>query len=136
MRIYLYSCVPIYRIEQREPWATQVNDRLAVLESSGAVMVVSELTRLECRVRPIALGRADMLSDYDHFFEQPMLDWQVFDRPVFDRATRLRAAHRLKTPDALHLAAAIEARCTQFWTNDKRLAAAAAGHLEVHALGD
>ena len=32
------------------------------------------------------------------------------------------------------LATAIEARCTQFWTNDKRLAGAAAGQLEVHAL--
>ena len=81
MRDYLDSCVPIYRIEQREPWATLVNDR-----------------------------------------------------PVFDKATRLRAAHRLKSPDALHLAAAIESHCTQFWTNDRRLAAAAAGHLEVHAL--
>ena len=48
--------------------------------------------------------------------------------------TASRAAHRLKTPDALHLVAAIESRCNQFWTNDKRLAIAAAGHLEVHAL--
>jgi predicted nucleic acid-binding protein len=131
MRIYFDSCVLIYRIEQREPWAAAVNAGLASLESTGAGLVVSELTRLECRVRPIALGRDDMLSDYDRFFAQPMLAWQALDRPVFERATALRAAHRLKTADALHLSAAIEARCHQLWTNDKRLTAAASGQLEV-----
>jgi predicted nucleic acid-binding protein len=136
MRVYLDSCVVIYRIEQREPWATAVHARLAALQATEAVMVVSELTRLECRVRPIALNRADMLGDYDRFFEQPMLAWQGLGRSVFERATTLRAAHRLKTPDALHLAAAIEARCDQFWTNDMRLAAAAAGQLELRTLAD
>ena len=32
-------------------------------------------------------------------------------RVVFDLATDLRARHRLKTPDALHQAAAIRTRC-------------------------
>ncbi len=132
MRVYLDSCTLIYRIEQREPWAALVNARVALAEASGAIMVVSELTRLECRVRPIALGRADMLSDYDSFFARPALGWRALDRPVFELATRLRAESRLKTADALHLAAALCAGCEQFMTNDNRLAAA--GHLEVHAL--
>ncbi len=134
VRAYLDSCVLIYRIEQRAPWADRVNERLALLEASRATLIVSELTRLECRVRPLALGRADMLSDYDQFFAQPQIGWQTLDRAVFERATLLRAESRLKTADALHLAAAITAGCQQFITNDLRLARAAADHIDVLAL--
>ena len=134
MRIYLDSCVLIYLIEQRAPWAALANDVWLRSEANGAVTVVSELTRLECRVHPLALGRADMLSDYDSFFDHIGLYWQSLDRPVFDLATRLRAEFRLKTPDALHLAAALSAGCRRFITNDHRLARAAAEQIEVVAL--
>ncbi len=50
---------------------------------------------------------------------------------VFNLATELRASHRLRTPDALHLAAALSAGCSEFWTNDTRLAAMAGQHLTV-----
>jgi predicted nucleic acid-binding protein len=40
---------------------------------------------------------------------------------VVDRATVIRGRYRFKTPDALHLAAAIEAGCQTFLTNDARL---------------
>jgi len=40
------------------------------------------------------------------------------------------------TPDALHLAAAIDAGCDEFWTNDRRLERAAAERIEVIAFAD
>ncbi len=58
----------------------------------------------------------------------------VLAAPVFERAARLRARHRLKTPDAIHLAAALEHGCDEFWTNDRRLAAAAEGALAIRVL--
>ena len=53
------------------------------------------------------------------------------NRDVFDMATKLRADSSLKTPDALHLATAILAGCSQFWTNDKKLVKAADKSLTV-----
>lgn len=131
MRIYFDSCILIYRIERRQPWAQRVDALLAGIDAAAAHFVTTELTRLECRVRPLGLGHADVLRDYDAFFEQPSLQWQPFDRQVFDRAARLRAEHGLKTPDALHLAAALAAGCDEFWTNDHRLDTAAARALRV-----
>jgi len=47
------------------------------------------------------------------------------DDAVFGRALILRAEQGLKTPDALHLATALQNGCTEFWTNDNRLRSAA-----------
>jgi predicted nucleic acid-binding protein len=41
---------------------------------------------------------------------------------VCDRATLIRAQYHYKTPDALHLSAAIEAGCNSFLTSDIQLA--------------
>lgn len=42
-------------------------------------------------------------------------------REVVDRAMALRARYGFKTPDAIHLAAAIVGQCDSFLTNDRRL---------------
>jgi predicted nucleic acid-binding protein len=47
------------------------------------------------------------------------------------RATELRAAHGLKTPDAIHLATAIEERADLFLTGDANLARCPGLHLDL-----
>jgi predicted nucleic acid-binding protein len=49
------------------------------------------------------------------------------DETAFLHAAELRARHGLKTPDALHLAAAQLTGCRELWTNDARFAAASRG---------
>lgn len=41
------------------------------------------------------------------------------------------AKHQLKTPDALHLAAALYAACDEFWTEDKQLKTLASHFLKI-----
>jgi predicted nucleic acid-binding protein len=41
---------------------------------------------------------------------------------IVERATQLRADHRFRTPDAIHLATAIESDVDVFLTRDKALA--------------
>jgi predicted nucleic acid-binding protein len=53
--------------------------------------------------------------------------WLIIGDAEFDRALELRAHHKIKTPDALHLATAMQHNCTEFWTNDDRLQQAATG---------
>ena len=52
-------------------------------------------------------------------------------RAVLDRAADIRARHGFKTPDAIHLAAAIESACDVFYTHDLRLAGFTAIAVEV-----
>ena len=41
--------------------------------------------------------------------------------PVADRAAKVRSQYNLRTPDALHVASAIEAGCDALLTNDRAL---------------
>ena len=50
-----------------------------------------------------------------------MTEIVVLSREVMDRATNIRAQYGLKTPDAIHLAAAVMSNCDIFLTNDHRL---------------
>ena len=49
----------------------------------------------------------------------PNLDWISPGLDIASTAARIRAAHRLRTPDALQAATAIHARATALVTNDQ-----------------
>ena len=42
--------------------------------------------------------------------------------------------HGIKTSDALHLAAALESGCSEFWTNDLRLPSAIEEKIRIRVL--
>ena len=118
MRIYLDTAPIIYTIEQVPLYAATVDARLSV---PGIVRVASDLTRMECRVKPLRDGNADLLKDYDDYFEETVAEIVALSREVIDRATEIRAQYGFKTPDAIHLAATVVSGCDVFLTNDQQL---------------
>ena len=118
--IYLDTCCLIYLIEDVPVFSAQTRKLLA--SNPDATLCVSPLVRLEVLVKPMQDANAQLVADYEDFLTAQR--WLNIDHAVFDRALRLRARHRLKTPDALHLATSIQHGCAQFWTNDERLATA------------
>lgn len=125
-KLYLDSCIVIYYVEQHPDYFAPVDARI---NTGDHQITVSDLCRLECLVHPLRTGDAARLTAFNQFFTADDLYITPCSSRVFDLATELRARHRLKTPDALHLAAAIAAGCDEFWTNDHRLDAAATGYL-------
>lgn len=123
-RLFLDTCIVIDLVEGRPEQQSQLKALLL-----GKRVVSSELVRMEARLQGVRDQRDDLLAIYDNYFRGCEL--APFDRALFDRASRLRIDHRIKTPDALHLAAALESQCNQFWTNDLHLAKAAGAKLEV-----
>ena len=61
------------------------------------------------------------LALYDDFFALPNVQIVPITQAVFDRATLIRATLNFKLADSLHLAAAVEAGCDLFLTNDTQL---------------
>ena len=121
MLIYPDSNIVIYLIEQPVSFGTRASARIAAAAAAGDRIVVSDLTRLECRANAVASGDQDTLAQYDAFFSQAVERIMPLTTAVCDRATIIRGQYRFKTPDALHLAAAVEAGCQLFLTNDTRL---------------
>ena len=121
MLVYCDSMILIYYLEHAGPFQLRAAGRLAALRSAGDEVVVSDLTRLECRVAPIRVGDTAMLAKYDAFFSLADLRRAPLTTAVYDRATLIRAQHGFRTLDAIHLAAAVEQGCDVFLTNDSRL---------------
>jgi predicted nucleic acid-binding protein len=119
--IYCDSVILIYFLDQTGHFNVRATNRLAALRAAGDTIAVSDLSRLECRVGPMRRVDAAVLAVFDQFFVLPDVRIVPLTTAVYDRATTVRAAYDFKTVDALHLAAAAEARCYGFLTNDNRL---------------
>ena len=119
MRVYLDAAPVIYLIERVAPFDNLVR---TYLTTGQVTLVASEITRLESRTRPIRENQIALLANFDGFFATQVSEIVPLDRAVIDAATRIRAEHGFRTPDAIHLAAAMETQCDVFLTNDRRLA--------------
>ena len=128
-KIYLDSCVAMYLVEEHPLYYPLVEDALAKCEG---VVCYSPLTELECLVLPLRLKRADLVEKFNGFFA--IGQRLTMPDEVYLEAARLRAESGIKTPDALHLATARFHHCTEFWTNDCRLASVA-DELAVNVVG-
>lgn len=135
-RVYPDACALIYLVEQHPSWGVAVAQRMRPDIGAWPVLVFSELTRLECRIKPLRDGNTRLLTAFDLLFVTNGYETRAMDRSVFETATQLRAQYNLKTPDALHLASALAAGCEEIWTNDDRLNKAAQDRIRTIILGD
>lgn len=130
--VYLDSVIVIYFVEGPSSFQVRAQAHLTALKIAGYQLAVSELTRLECRVKPLRQGNIAVLADFDAFFAAADLVKVPIPSAVFERATSIRAIHNFKLGDSLHLAAAMESGCARVLTNDLRLASFP--HLAVEVL--
>jgi uncharacterized protein len=118
VRVYLDTAPVISLVEEVPNYAELVDRRVSVAD---VIQVASDLTRMECRVKPLREGNTALLHDYDDYFAGVVEELVVLSRTVIDRATDIRARYGFRTPDAIHLAAAVVSGCDVFLTNDYRL---------------
>ena len=109
MSVFLDACTVIYRVEAVFPFNARFETlwRQLAEEGHGNVLAVSRLTLLECRVKPLRDGNDALLAKYDGLFMADGIAITELDAPVIELATRLRARHGLRTPDALQAASCL-----------------------------
>ncbi len=121
-RVYFDANIFIYLIEG---FAALERQLLAIRDSIAAgeaEIVTSELTLSEVLVAPFRKGDAALAAVYREFLEDSgAFVLRPAARETWVRASLYRAQSRLKTPDALHIATAVEAECSLFLTHDKPL---------------
>jgi predicted nucleic acid-binding protein len=89
------------------------------LERSGSMAITSTITMTELLVLPYREDAEQRANDfYALLSTYPNLDWIAPNLEIADLAARIRALHRLQTPDALLAATAVYAMATGLVTND------------------
>jgi len=118
MRIYLDTVIVIYDVESHPEFAPLVRRRLS---NGSNEFFITEIIRMECLVHPLRLDDQARVRAFESYFQQ-LCNFVPVNRAVAEQSAGLRAKYQwLKTPDALHLAAAIVGGCEVFLTNDHRL---------------
>ncbi|HEY0482311.1 MAG TPA: type II toxin-antitoxin system VapC family toxin [Kofleriaceae bacterium] len=130
--LYLDSCCIIYLVEAASPFHAAVVRRISVHgAATGAALVTSRLTRLECRTKPLRDADAGLLARYETFFTAQRFRIAEISPAIVEAATNLRAKYGFKTPDAIHLATAILENSDTFLTGDAQLERCTEARVEV-----
>ena len=118
-RIALDTSVFIYQLEANPRYLGLTDPVFAWLERPGHAAVTSTITMTELLVPAYRSGAEQQVNDfYGLLTIYPNLDWIAPSLEIADIAARIRAAHRLRTPDALQAATAMHAQATGLITND------------------
>jgi predicted nucleic acid-binding protein len=118
-RIALDTSVFIDQLEANSRYLGLTDAVFAWLERPEHTGVTSTITMTELLV-PTYRGSGPRQADefYALLTTYPNLDWIAPSLEIADIAARIRAAHRLRTPDALQAATALSTRATGLITND------------------
>lgn len=119
MRLYLDANAIIYGVEGIEALRSLVLDWIDRVEAQeDGFLLTSELSLLECLVKPTRDGDEKTIQKFGAFFDREHLVLLEVTRPVLARAVEIRAKYGFKTPDAIHLATAVLHDADAFLTSD------------------
>jgi predicted nucleic acid-binding protein len=118
-RIGIDTSVFIYELEANPRYAALADQIFTWLEGPRHTAVTSTITMTELLVQPYRDGDEQRVDRfYGLLATYPNLEWVAPDLEVADIAARIRAAHRLRTPDSLQAATVIRSQATGIVTND------------------
>jgi predicted nucleic acid-binding protein len=118
-RIAIDTSVFTYQLEANERYLALADLVFSWLEPATHTAVTSTITMTELLVLPYRDNDEQRVDEfYGLLSTYPHLEWIAPDLEIADVAARLRAAHRLRTPDALQAATAMRGEATGFVTND------------------
>jgi predicted nucleic acid-binding protein len=116
-KIYLDTSIVIYSVMTDPKYWETLRPMWQKSQDREVNLISSELLILETLVVPLRTNNVPILEIYEDLFSED-IQLQPISESILRTAAQLRATTRLKTPDAIHAATAIESRCTIFFTND------------------
>lgn len=116
--IALDTSIFIYQLEANPRYLNLTDRIFAWLEAANHFAVTSTITMTELLVHPYRTSDEQQADQfYGLLSTYPNLSWIQPDLSIADSAARIRALHRLSTPDALQAATAIHSTATALITN-------------------
>jgi predicted nucleic acid-binding protein len=121
-RLGLDTAPFIYFIERNPTYIARARLVFAMIDAGLITGYSSVITLTEVLTHPLQSNDHAVASEYRSLLLGSQNLFLASITPaIAERAAVLRAQYRLRTPDALQIAAAIEYDCDAFLTNDARL---------------
>jgi len=118
-RIALDTSIFIYQLEANPKYLPWTESIFSWLEQPESKAITSTITMTELLVLPYREDDERRVNEfYGLLSTYPNLEWVAPSLEIADLAARIRAHHRLRTPDALQAGTAIHSQVTGLITND------------------
>lgn len=125
----------IYFTERRAGYVDKMRAIFRQVAVEELAIVVSTLVLPEILSRPLTESDSELIAAYQSMFDNTHgISLRPVSSTIAYRAANLRAQHNLETPEALHIATAIDAGCQAFLTNNLDLRRVR--EIQVFALAD
>ncbi len=111
----------IYFIEENPAYIETVRFFFEAMDRGDFLVVTSTVTLLEVLVHPLRSNNRELATEYRDILLNSKLTTLEVSSSIAEQAAQLRAAHNIRTPDAIQISAALSAGASHFFTNDIRL---------------
>jgi predicted nucleic acid-binding protein len=111
----------IYFIEENPAYIETVRFFFEAMDRGDFLIVTSTVTLLEVLVHPFRSNNRKLAAEYRDILLNSKLTILEVSTSIAEQAAQLRAAHNIRTPDAIQVSAALGAGASHFLTNDIRL---------------
>lgn len=120
--VALDTSVFIYLFEEHPTFGKRAEKILHEIDCGKQKGIFSVIGMIELQTGPKSLNRHDVAARYRELITTfPNLSVINLNEAIVERTSDLRARYKISTPDAIHLATAIEFGAVAFITNDKAL---------------
>jgi predicted nucleic acid-binding protein len=116
--VYLDANSIIYSVEKHTTYWPLIQPVWLAAKGKTIEIVSSELTLMETLIGPLKKGDAALAVTYEQLFQQEQTRLLPITQSILRDAAQLRATTKLKTPDAIHTATALQVGCALLVTND------------------
>jgi len=121
-KVYIDSCAYISCIQEDVGRHETVSAVVEQAKSGEIVIVASTLIIAEVvKLDHLSEQGVDIAEQAERirlFFENDYIKFRAVDRRIAEEAAAISRQHRIKPPDAIHLATALQCGCTSFQTYD------------------
>lgn len=120
-KVYLDSAILIYSVEAHPDYRELLRPLWLSLQASEIEVISSELSLMEVLIVPLRNNDTALVNDYRELMLNGEMQLIPIIQTILTQAAQLRATTNLRTPDAIHVATAINTGSTLFLTNDLRI---------------
>jgi len=119
-RVAIDTAPLIFFIERRQPYVDWLRPFFQAVARGDIRAIAFTVVLLEVLVHPIQCGDEKLAHDYnDILLSSPNISTVPVTPSIAQLAAEWRANGSLKTPDAIHLATAMQHQADAFLTNDR-----------------